>query len=139
MSEEYDVNPASIIKLVQEKRLKLLLEDIEVDKDRLLLMRDLANTALKENQIMVEEGGVKAQKELAEALANLVTQSRTNPFQQEGGQPKQVALEELPEFEISDDECAIEAEPLNYETFMAKYPDPNKDEDENTDASEGSA
>mgnify|MGYP000008787150 CR=1 FL=1 len=120
---EIDITPANIIRAVQTKRMQLLNDDIsDIDKDRLMLMRDLSKSAVDELKLSVDGDGVKAQRELAISLAKLVTKSSNNPFISDVPVSREVMVDEdnLPDIEPVDGETDTTLCTLTYNELYSE-------------------
>jgi uncharacterized membrane-anchored protein len=113
-------DPTELIRFVQQRRMETILNGNTIDKDQALMLTAIAKTAMDENKLKVESNGVKAQRELASVLSNLVCQAVSNPFATDASgetlENKQTTLteEELPDIELIEGETSTELSTLTY-------------------------
>ena len=127
--KELDTSPDNVVELVQAKRLEMLLDDTsDIDKTRLELMRDLAKTATDTNRIQADKTAADSNAELARALiAGINSSKKDDPFAidvdyeviaDEANIPT-LSQEDLPEFELNDNETSTEQSSMTYKEMFA--------------------
>lgn len=118
---QVDVSPVHVIRTVQEKRMQLLNNSQEgVDKDVLMLMRDLAKTSMDEMRLVQEDENAKTDQEIARAMVK-ATAASTNPYIQEGRtreQPVEVDDADIGELDLVEGEDTTGPSNVTYKEFM---------------------
>lgn len=111
-----DIAPDNVLGAIQRKRMELLLSDADVDKDRLMLMRDLSSTAVNQKRIVVEKDSAEGNKELALAMTKHLMTLNKNPYEAaplENFIPPTETIT-LPAIELTEGELATELEYVNF-------------------------
>jgi UDP-N-acetylmuramyl tripeptide synthase len=116
-----DISPVNVIRTVQEKRLALLNNPGEgIDKDMLMLMRDMAKTSMDEMRLVQEDENAKTDQEIARAMVK-ATATGKNPFVSEGTK-RDVAVEvddsDIGELTLVEGETSTEKSNTTYNEFM---------------------
>lgn len=118
---DVDVSPVHVIRTVQEKRMQLLNNPHEgVDKDVLMLMRDLAKTSMDEMRLVQEDENAKTDQEIARAMVK-ATAASSNPYIREGhtrDHPVEVDDTDIGELELVDGENSTGPSNITYKEFM---------------------
>ncbi len=116
---ELNIAPDHVIKTVQEARLRLLTNPDDPSGERLMLLRDLAKTAVDQTRLQLEEEGLKAENEMACIMATLIQKS-SNPFVAANAVERVIEAEKLPEIEPVEGEMDREMSTLRYEDLYGE-------------------
>lgn len=87
MSEENEVTisdeelqPDNIIKLIQKRRMNILMSAADIDKSEILLMNSITKTAIDTKRINVDDSNSAADRDIAASLVKAVGSLNDNPF-----------------------------------------------------------
>ena len=121
MSSTLDTTPASVLRLVQERRLALVNGKAElIDKNQVQVLRDLAKTSIDELRVNVEAEGLELEREMAQAFTRIASRVAANPYLQEGGGTREAPIlsdEELPDVTLVEGETSTEPSDLDFKSF----------------------
>lgn len=113
----HDISPKAVIDLVQTERLTLLdkFNNKEVEKistNHLILLSDLANTALAQEKNQIDNESNNTNKAILDVVGKVLSGS-SNPFLGDGVNQSQISKDlELPEIDIIDGQQSTEL--INY-------------------------
>ncbi len=113
-----DTTPSVLVKYIQQQRMEMLLNNVPVDKGTMILMDQVAETALKQTKILVESNSAKAQREIASQLAKLVCEARGNPFERPGSVQGDIPECDIPEMEIAEGELSTRPSDLTIDDIL---------------------
>ena len=115
---DVDTNPEVVINKVQTLRLNALSQP-DLTKEHLMLLRDLAKTAMDQTRISSMDDNAKAELELANNLAKLL-QGSNNPFQSNEivDVVPEVTMDELPDVKTVPGEMDTTLSTLTYEELL---------------------
>jgi hypothetical protein len=121
MSSPLDTTPASVLRLVQERRLALINGKAEeIDKNQVQVLRDLAKTSIDELRVNVEAEGLELEREMAQAFTRIAAKVTTNPYLQgEVVDRPDVTLthDDIPPVTLVEGETATDPSDLDFKTF----------------------
>ena len=125
---EYNIEPAEVVNVVQQRRMQILMQGTSIDKDELALMRDLAKTAVDNKRIEVDQDLSDSLSEMGRSFMGVVNAAAgSDPFKidpsldpsiLDGVVCPEISEGDLPEFELLETETSLEPSTMTYSTMF---------------------
>lgn len=122
METDIDISPNAVLKVVQEKRMRMLLDVEKIEKDKRYLMNELAETAVAVLKIETDKEIATDEKEAALATAKAISSITFNPYHKDFIKDRESAVidPEIPKVETLPGETSRDLETFEYSDFIEK-------------------
>lgn len=119
--EQIDISPDNILRVVQMKRMKMLLGKEKIEKDSRYLMNELAETAVACKKIESDENIAKDENDISIEIIKAIGQIGANPFHRSvlgEGVLLSPPEPEVPTITLVPGENSTDQEELDYSNFI---------------------